>query len=102
MTTDSTNPAALSAEQLDTFHREGVLALPSRFSVDEVAALTAALEELIADDIPQNIREKSSGVVRSSFELHRRHPLYERLVNDPRFVVPAHQILVTDPCTPCR
>jgi ectoine hydroxylase len=97
MTIESSASIALTAEQLDTFHRDGVLALPSRFSVDEVAALTAALDELIADDIPENIREKASGVVRSSFDLHRRHPLYERLVNDPRFVVPAHQILGDDP-----
>ena len=78
MTNDTNNAAALTAEQLDTFHQEGVIALPSRFSADEVAALVAALDELTVDDIPQNIREKSSGVVRSAFELHRRHPLYER------------------------
>ena len=38
MTTDSTHPAALTADQLDTFHREGVLALPGRFGADEVVA----------------------------------------------------------------
>lgn len=97
MTSDSTNPAALTADQLDSFHRDGVLALESRFSADEVAALTDALAELLADDVPENIREKASGVVRTSFDLHRRHPLFERLVNDPRFVVPAHQILGDDP-----
>jgi ectoine hydroxylase len=97
MTIETTNAAALTADQLDTFHRDGVIALPSRFSPDEVTALVAALEQLTVDDVPQNIREKSSGVVRSAFELHRRHPLYERLIRDPRFVVPAHQILGDDP-----
>jgi ectoine hydroxylase len=97
MATDSTDPAAITADQLDAFHRDGVLALPARFSLDEVAALNAALEELMADDVPENIREKVSGVVRSSFDLHRRHPLFQRLISDPRFVVPAHQILGDDP-----
>lgn len=97
MTSTSTNPAALTADQLDAFHRDGVLVLPLRFDAREVDALVAALAELMADDIPENIREKTSGVVRTSFDLHRRHSLYERLVNDPRFVVPAHQILGDDP-----
>ena len=38
--------ALLTAEQLDAFHRDGVLALPSRFSPDEVAASRALEQEL--------------------------------------------------------
>lgn len=97
MTTETSHPAALTAEQLDTFHRDGVLALPGRFGPDEVAALHEALAGLVTADVPENIREKGSGVVRTSFDLHRRHPLFERLVNDARFVVPAHQILGDEP-----
>jgi ectoine hydroxylase len=97
MTTAAHDPAALTPAQLDTFRRDGVIALPSRFSAEEVVALNAALAELMVDEIPENIREKTSGVVRTSFDLHRRHPLYERLISDARFVVPAHQILGDDP-----
>lgn len=97
MTTDPSHPAAITADQLETFHRDGVLALPGRFGVDEVAALNDALAGLMTADVPENVREKASGVVRTSFDLHRRHPLFERLVNDARFVVPAHQILGDEP-----
>ena len=51
------HPAALSADQLATFHDDGVIVLPERFSGDEVAEITVALDELMAEDVPQNIRE---------------------------------------------
>lgn len=97
MTTDashlSTHPAALSAEQLDTFHRDGVVAIPAAFSLAEVDEMKAALDELVTHDVPENIREKSSGVVRTAMGLHLRHPLFQRVVNDPRLLVPARQAL---------
>ncbi|MFM7685495.1 MAG: phytanoyl-CoA dioxygenase family protein [Actinomycetota bacterium] len=97
MTTDashlSTHPAALSAEQLDAFHRDGVVAIPAAFSLAEVDEMKAALDELVTHDVPENIREKSSGVVRTAMGLHLRHPLFQRVVNDPRLLVPARQAL---------
>ena len=38
----------LTPEQLDTFHREGVIALPGWFSADEIAAIDERLPELFA------------------------------------------------------
>lgn len=87
------HPAALSADQLATFHDDGVIVLPERFSGDEVAEITVALDELMAEDVPQNIREKSSGAVRTAMGLHLRHEVFRRLVSDPRFLVPAAQVL---------
>ena len=87
------HPAAISAEQLAEFHRDGVVAMPDRFSLDEVAEMNAALDELMALDVPQNIREKSSGVVRTAMGLHLRHELFMRVVNDARLLVPALQAL---------
>ena len=84
---------ALTPEQLAAFQADGVIALPDRFSRAEVDAINSALGELIAEDVPQNIREKSSGVVRTAAGLHLRHELFARLVNDPRFLVPAGQVL---------
>lgn len=83
----------LTGEQLATLAADGVIALPSRFSLDEVAALNRALDMLMADDVPENIRERSSGVVRTAMGLHLRHRLFADLVRDPRFLVPARQIL---------
>ncbi len=84
---------ALSAEQLEVFHRDGVIVLPGRFSVDEVERINATLATLLEEVVPENIREKSSGVVRTAMGLHKRHALFLDLVNDPRFLVPARQVL---------
>jgi ectoine hydroxylase len=83
----------LTQEQLETFHRDGIIALPGWFSDDEIAAIDERLPGLFAERCPQNFREKSSDVVRTAMGLHLRDELFARLVNDPRFLEPAHQIL---------
>ncbi len=85
--------ATLTPEQLATYERDGVVVLPERFSGAEVAALNAALDSLLDDDVAANIRERSSGVVRTAMGLHLRHELFAQLVDDPRLLVPAAQIL---------
>jgi ectoine hydroxylase len=86
----------LTADQLATFRRDGIIALPGRFSLDEVAAITDRLPALFAERCPQNFREKATDVVRSAMGLHERDELFARLVRDPRLVRPAQQILDTD------
>ena len=86
----------LSDDQLETFRTDGVVAIPGAFSPSEVAALNARLPALFAEDCPENIRERSSGVVRTAMGLHLRDPLFAALVRDPRFVDPARQILGAD------
>src|SRR3954465_7377484 len=83
----------LTQEQLDTFHRDGVLVLPGLFSTDEIAAMDERLPALFAERCPENIRERSSDVVRTAMGLHLRDELFARLVNDSRFLEPAQQIL---------
>ena len=89
-------PAAdtmLTAAQLEAFERDGVVVLPERFSRAEVDAINAALAEVMTEDVPENIREKSSGAVRTAMGLHLRHELFRRLVDDPRLLAPAQQVL---------
>ena len=83
----------LTDTQLEAFRTDGFVAIPSAFSADEVAALNARLPVLFEEGCPENIRERSSGVVRTAMGLHRRDPLFGELVRDPRFVGPARQIL---------
>ena len=87
------DPAALSPEQLEAFERDGVIVLPGRFGAEEVDSINTTLVDLMAQNLPENIREKMSGVVRTAAGLHLRHELFLRLVNDPRFLVPARQVL---------
>lgn len=83
----------LTNEELGKFARDGVVELPERFSRAEVDEINGVLDELMAEDVPENVREKSSGDVRTAMGLHLRHELFARLVRDPRFLVPAAQVL---------
>ncbi len=82
----------LTADQLDTFERDGFLILPSLFSPAEVEMLRDAAEAMFAEDCPQNFREQGSGAVRTAMGLHLRSPVFERLVRHPRLVEPAMQL----------
>jgi ectoine hydroxylase len=97
MTSMHDSPHALSEDQLDQYHRDGVIAIPGRFSLDEVAQMNSALDELMAHDVPQNIRERSSGVVRTAMGLHLRHELFRHVINDERLLAPARQVLGSVP-----
>lgn len=83
----------LTTEQLDAYQRDGLLVLHGLFDADEVDAINALLPDLMTQDVAENIREKSSGVVRTAMGLHLRHEVFGRLVRDPRLLGPAHQIL---------
>ena len=86
----------LTADQLDTFHRDGVIALYNLFSADEVEAIIDRLPRLFGERCSENFREKSSDVVRTAMGLHLRDSLFAELVRDPRLVCPAQQILEDD------
>lgn len=86
----------LDDHQLTAFHEAGVIALPGLFSLDEVDRITDRLPDLFAERCPENIRERSSDVVRTAMGLHRRDELFARLVRDPRLVTAAQQILDDD------
>ena len=87
------DPYGLTPAQLETFSHDGLIVLPERFSLEEVAEINAQLSDLFAEDRAENIREKSSGVVRTAMALHLRNELFAGLINDQRFLVPARQIL---------
>lgn len=85
----------LTPDQIAAFERDGFVTLPDRFSAGEVAALNEVLPALMAEDRPENIREKVSGVVRTAMGLHLRHERFAALVTDPRLLAPARQLLGT-------
>ncbi|MEQ8839528.1 MAG: phytanoyl-CoA dioxygenase family protein [Acidimicrobiales bacterium] len=89
----ATDLHALDSGQLASFARDGFVAVPGRFDAAEVARINEVFALLVDEDCPQNIREKSSGVVRTAMGLHLRHRLFAELVADPRLLVPARQIL---------
>jgi ectoine hydroxylase len=86
----------LSDDLLTRFSETGLLVLPNLFSDAEVELLRAALEPLLAQDDPANIREKGGGAVRTAMGLHLRSPVFAKLVRHPRLIEPALQILGRD------
>ena len=87
----------LSNDAIAEFERNGILILPKLFSEREVDRLIDALQPLMREETPANIREKSSGEVRTAMGLHLRSELYSRLVRHPRLIEPAAQILGGEP-----
>ncbi|MFI6643543.1 ectoine hydroxylase [Streptomyces sp. NPDC050504] len=85
---------------LESYERDGFLADPGLLSDDEVALYRTELERLIADPAvradERSIVERSSGNVRSVFEVHRLSEVFAGLVRDERLVGRARQILGSD------
>jgi L-proline 4-hydroxylase len=82
----------LTDEQVARFHADGFLVLPGLFSREEVALMRAELPALYAERRPENWREKASDDVRTAFALHRRSPVFARVVRHPRLLEPAMQL----------
>ena len=83
----------LSDDQMASFARDGFVILADRFGADEINEINEILSTLATEDCPENIREKSSGVVRTAMGLHLRHARFAQLIEDPRLLVPAQQLL---------
>jgi ectoine hydroxylase len=83
----------LTQAQCEALERDGFLVLPGIFSGPEVDLIQARLPALFAEDHPGNIVERSSGSVRTSMGLQLRDPLIGALVQHPRLIGPALQIL---------
>ena len=89
-------PVRLTAEQLSTFERDGVVAIPGVFGDEEIEVIDERLPRLFGERCDENFRERSSDVVRTAMAVHLRDDLFARLVRDPRLVEPAQQILGVD------
>jgi len=82
----------LSAEQIERFDRDGYLFFPSLFTADEIGRLTAELPRVFAEHRPENVREKGSDAVRTSFAVHMYSEPFARLARHPRMVEPVTQV----------
>lgn len=86
----------LLAETLDQYRRDGFIFFDSFLPRDAVADLSAQMDRLreeAAGDDPAVIREPSGNTIRSIFQVHRKSPLVDGLIRDPRLLGPVRQIL---------
>lgn len=96
--TGTTGP--VDAATLESYDRNGFLAVDQLLTDDEVATYSAELDRLAADPAvradERTVVEKSSNEVRSIFEVHTISDLVAQLVSDERVVGRARQILGSD------
>ena len=78
----------LSQQQVDQFAEQGYLFFPALFSAEEIGVLNGELDGIFAGHRPENVREKGSGVVRTSFGVHMNNAAFARLARHPRMVEP--------------
>jgi ectoine hydroxylase len=83
----------LADAQIAQFEDQGYLFLPNLFSRVEVDALLAEVPALFAEERPENVREKTGGVVRTNFAAHTHNEAYRRLSRHPRLIEPTMQLL---------
>lgn len=71
----------------------GYLLLPEFYSHDEVAAMQAELPVLFAEDSDRRVLEQDGSTVRSVYGAHTTSAVFDRLVRDPRILLPVMRIL---------
>jgi ectoine hydroxylase len=86
----------LSADQIGRFDRDGYLFFPSLFTSEEIGRLTEELPALFAAHRPENVREKGSDAVRTSFAAHMYCDAFARLARHPRMVAPVKALFGED------
>jgi ectoine hydroxylase len=83
----------LTQDQIRTFEEEGYLFLPNQFSREEVGVLKRELPGIFAQDRKENVREKDSTSVRTTFAAHTFNEAYRRLGRHPRMIAPVMQLV---------
>lgn len=91
------SPTTLNPAQREAYSDNGFLLLPDLFTPDEVTRLYDEMQLMRADyaqtQQEEVIAEPGSGEVRSIFNVHRLNALFARLMNDPRVLNVAREIL---------
>jgi ectoine hydroxylase len=87
----------LTEHQLKSYEKKGFIFLKGFFSPHEVAVFLAEARRLAADPAirqrEEAIAEPGSDEIRSVFDAHRLHPLFDGVARDPRLVAIAQSIL---------
>ncbi|SIO84197.1 ectoine hydroxylase [Nocardiopsis sp. JB363] len=87
-------------DELSGYEKRGYTQVPSMVTTDEVETYRAELRRLAGDpklrEDERVVVEPASDEVRSVFEVHKISGVFSDLVNDPRLVDRARQILGTD------
>lgn len=83
----------LRDEQIGQFRKEGYLFFRNLFSSQEVAALRAAMQEILGAARPSTYMEASQEAIRMLKGMHLYNETIRRLSRHPRLVEPCEQLL---------
>ncbi len=83
----------LTNQQLSEFEELGYLFIPGVFSPQEIQTLHNELPGIFAQDRVENVREKDSHSVRTTFAAHTFNQVFGFLGQHPRIINPVRQIL---------
>lgn len=85
----------LTQEQIDQYERDGLLLLPSFFSVEEIAGLMADMPRIVALERPELARS-AAGETCTALALQRYSEPFARFMRHPKLVNTARQLLGGD------
>ena len=83
----------LTNSQIDKFHKDGYLLLPSLFSEAETEVLHHAAQAVYALDREEVFRESDGVTPRTAFAAHCYNEAFRRLGCHPRLIKPVEQLL---------
>ncbi|MFP8887221.1 MULTISPECIES: ectoine hydroxylase [Streptomyces] len=93
-------PGPIETADLESYDRDGFLAIDQLITPDEVEIYNRELNRLVSDPLiradERSIVEPKSQEIRSVFEVHKISEVFANLVRDPRVVGRARQILGSD------
>ena len=89
--------AGLSEHQLRSYRKKGFILLKDFFSPEEAALMLTRAQRMVSDPAirarEEAVLEPGSEQVRSVFDAHRLHPLFDRVARDPRLIATVQSIL---------
>ena len=83
----------LSDSQIREFDEQGYVFLPETFDQEEIGVLRRELPGIFSQDRQENVREKGSRAVRTTFAAHTFNDAFARLGRHPRLIGPVMQLL---------
>jgi ectoine hydroxylase len=85
----------LTSEQIEAYHRDGYLFLPSLFSPAEIEVVRRAASDVYDMHRPE-VWRGGSGEFRLAFAPHTYHPVFDLFLRHPRLVEPTRALLGGD------
>jgi len=82
----------LTSDQIQEYRTRGYVYIPNLFTPEEVGLMMGEVPGIFAEQRPENVRERTGGVVRTAFAVHTYNEVFRRFARHPRMIGPAMQL----------